>query len=195
MTENMTKPHSAAHSILSTGTVVADVTAHWASLKTGALPPRRSEIDAKLLAHALPDVFLAEIVSPRVARFRICGQRIEDVLGMDMRGMPLTALFKGTARQELNEALEQVILGARVTLSLQGETGFGLPEMTATLALLPLTDEAGRITRVMGVLERRGNLGRSPRRFTLAKPVPDTTPAPIDATARPALRVITGGKA
>lgn len=194
MIENMPKPNSVAHAVLSAGTVVAQVTAHWASLKTDDLPPRRSQIDAKLLAHSLPDVFLAEIVSPRVARFRICGQRIEDVLGMDMRGMPVTALFKGAARQDLTEALEQVALGARVTLSLQGETGFGMPEMTATLALLPLTDEAGRITRVMGVLERRGDLGRSPRRFTLAKHMHHSLPVPTEA-ARPVLRVIAGGKA
>jgi hypothetical protein len=60
--------------------------------------------------------------------------------------------------------------------------------MIAQLALMPLTGDDGRITHVLGVLERHGQIGRRPRRFASAKPAmaaPD--PAPI-------LRVITGGR-
>ena len=175
--------------------VVTDVVRYWAGLRIGNCPPRRDQIDASAIANALPHVFLAELLTPRVARMRISGQRIEDLLGMDMRGMPLTALFKGAARDELAEALEQVALGARVTLSLEGETGFGRPKLTAILGLLPLSDESGHITRVMGVLECMGEMGRSPRRFTLARPVAAAvTELASPRVARPVLRVVEGGK-
>ncbi len=176
-------------------TIISEVTDYWASLRTGSQPPMRQQIDPAALGHKLPHIFLAELVSPRVAKLRICGQQIEDMLGMEMRGMPVTAMFSGTARNEVMQAIEHVSLGARVTLVLEGESGFGLPHLTATLALLPLTDASGKISRVMGVLMREGDPGRTPRYFTLARTVDLTAePAPFATAPRPALRVIKGGK-
>ena len=185
---------SAAFESNATYSPFAQVCSHWASLRQQGAVPRRAQIDPQAMAQALPDVFLAQIVAPRVARLRLCGHRIEDLMGMDMRGMPLSVLCQGDAREALAEALEQVALGARVILSLQGEEGFGLPPLQARLALMPLADEAGRITRILGVFERDGEPGRTPRRFALAKPLalPDAAPQPVRKP--PVLRVITGGR-
>lgn len=173
--------------------IVSRVCQYWANLRRDGAVPRRSDVESRALADMLPHVFLAEIVTPRVARMRICGHQIEELLGMDMRGMPLSVLFRSTARPDIAEALEQVQMGARVILSLESETGFGQPQITANVALMPLADECGRITRVMGVIERQGEIGRSPRRFKLAKPVVKAQ-APMPApTKRPALRLIAGG--
>lgn len=193
MSDNLVKPQPTLTAMPQPVTVLGDVIRYWTSLRKGNLPPRRSQIEAGALTQALPDVFLAEIITPRIARFRLCGHRIEDLMGMDMRGMPLTVLFHGEARTEIADALEQVALGARVTLSLKGETGFGLPEMSASIALLPLTDDTGRITRILGVIDRAGAPGRRPRRFTLAR-VQDMPLPPAATVARPTLRVIAGGK-
>lgn len=169
--------------------MVAKVCDHWSSLRSRHALPARGALDPTVMADALPHVFLAEFVSPRIARIRLCGHAIEDTMGMDLRGMPLTALFSDTARAEIMAALEQVGHGVRATLALQAEPGFGQPDMIAQLALMPLTGADGRITHVLGVLERHGQIGRRPRRFASAKPAmaaPD--PAPM-------LRVITGGRA
>lgn len=171
---------------------VAQVSAHWSSLRVSGDLPRRSALDPQALGSALPHVFLAELVTRRVARLRICGHRIEDLMGMDMRGMPVSVLFEGAARDAVMEAVEQASMGARVILSLESAGGFGCPPLKATLALLPLTDETGQITRLMGVLDRHGDIGRAPRRFTLAQSVADPV-ARRDVT-RPVLRVIQGGK-
>lgn len=195
MFDNLTKTNAAAPNQKDIGQVVADVTRHWSSLRAANQVPNRNQIDVSVISHALPFVFLAELVTPRVAKLRICGQHIEDLLGLDMRGMPLTALFQGKAREEIAEALEQVTRGARVALSLEGETGFGMPKLTAVLALLPLTDAGSQITRVLGVLEYAGDKGRTPRRFTLAQPIEATTwVAPHKRAVRPFLRVLQGGK-
>ena len=85
-------------------------------------------------------------------------------------------------------ALEQVGRGVRAMLALQAEPGFGQPEMSALLALMPLTGADGRITHVLGVLERRGQIGRRPRRFATA------CNTPIIEDSAPMLRVIIGGK-
>ena len=169
--------------------LVAKVCDHWSSLRSRHALPARGALDPGKMTDTLPHVFLAEYVSPRVARIRLCGHAVEDVMGMDLRGMPLTALFSDAARAEIMAALEQVGHGVRAILALQAEPGFGQPKMIAQLALMPLTGADGRITHVLGVLERHGQIGRRPRRFASAKA---ETAAPDPA---PTLRVITGGKA
>lgn len=174
--------------------VVNRVGAYWASLPKTGLAPDRMLVDARALSDVLAHVFLAELVTPRVARLRIVGHRIEELTGLDMRGMPLTTLFAGAARQEIMLACEQVSRGARVTLSLQGEEGFGRPQLEGMMALMPLCDSKGRISRVLGVIGQKGEVGRTPRRFGLA--APQALPEPEQhPTKTPFLRVINGGKA
>lgn len=168
--------------------MVACVCAHWASLRRPHNLPARASLDPSAMAPALPNVFLGEFISPSVARIRLCGHAVEDVMGMDLRGMPLTALFGAAARSDIMAALAQIGRGVRVTLSLQAEPGFGQPEMVAQLALMPLTDDDGRITHVLGVLERHGQIGRRPRRFASAHV------QPVMTDTAPMLRVIQGGK-
>lgn len=173
--------------------IVSRVCQYWANLRKDGAVPKRSDVESRALADMLPHVFLAELVTTRVARMRICGHQIEDLLGMDLRGMPLSVLFEGSARADIAEALEQVQMGARVILSLESESGFAQPRISANVALMPLADETGRITRVMGVIERQGEIGRSPRRFKLVKPVVNAQPPAPAAAKRPALRLIVGG--
>ena len=194
MSEHMPKHASDCNAGLAADSMLARVCAYWTSLRREGTPPARADIDALALGDALPHVFLAEIVTPRVARLRICGHKVESLMGMDMRGMPLSALFTGPARTELQEALAQVVRGARVTLALEAERGFGLPQVSARLALLPLADAAGRCNRLMGVLETEGEPGRAPRRFALAHAL-TVSSADVPAKAEsPALRVIQGGR-
>ncbi|MCC5962342.1 MAG: PAS domain-containing protein [Rhodobacteraceae bacterium] len=197
MTERVTTPNTQSLPDITGADLVSQVTHYWDGLRCDGQIPARDAIDARALGSALPHVFLAEMVTSRVARLRVCGHRVEDLLGMDMRGMPLSTLFTGAARADLTSALAQVARGVRVTLVLQGETGFGLPALDARLALLPLADAAGLPTRVLGVLDVSGQIGRSPRRFVratpLALPVAADTPPP--ARRAPVLRVIKGGRA
>lgn len=168
--------------------LVTKVCAYWSGLRARHALPKRTMIDPSAMAEALPHLFLAEFISPRVVRIRLCGHALEDMMGMDLRGMPLTALFTAGARADIMAALEQVGHGARATLALQAEPGFGQPDMIAQLALMPLTDEEGRITHAMGVVERHGQIGRRPRRFSSIRAEPTVT------DAAPMFRVITGGK-
>jgi len=195
MSEHLPTQGLEAQDAVAATSMIARVCTYWASLRENGAIPKRSAIDASALGAALPHIFLAELITPRMAKMRICGHQIEDLQGVDMRGMPVAALFMNEMRGQLAEALAQVSLGARVTLSLRAAGKATHPQMTATLALLPLTDPAGKITRVMGVLDRQGAIGPMPRRFDLATPVQCVTlPSPVEPS-RPALRVIQGGKA
>ena len=60
---------------------------------------------------------------------------------------------------------------------LRSPSGLGQPTIDGMLALMPLTDHEGRITRILGVLETRGPAGRAPRRFNLSAPMQSQTGA------------------
>ena len=155
---------------------------YWENQRRGRIAPARSEIEAAPLAEMLRFMFIAEIIAPGVARLRFAGQHLHDLLGMEPRGMPLSCLLAAPARDELAEALKRVQQGARVQLPLRAPRGLGKPLIDGLLALLPLTDAAGRITRVLGMLETHGPIGRTPRRFELSA-APSTLA--IDAACRP----------
>ncbi len=166
------------------------VLAEWDRLRGDRIAPARAELDPARLAPALEFMFVAEIVAPGVARLRLAGQSLCNTLGMEPRGMPLCCLMAPPAREELAEAVRQVAQGARVRLPLRAPRGLGRPAMDGLMVLLPLTDSAGRITRLLGVLETHGQPGRTPRRFDLARaaspqpmPAPAASAAPVDPAA------------
>lgn len=175
---------------------VRAVQRHWEDLRAGRAAPARAEIDPRLLAESLTNTFVAELVAPGVARLRLAGQHLHDLLGMEPRGMPLSVLFLGAGRDELASALVQVQQGARVVLPLRSDKAMGQPVLDGMLALMPLMDGDGRISRVLGVLESHGVVGRAPRRFrTLAAPREALDRPLLARGAKPALRLIEGGKA
>jgi len=183
------------------------VLGYWEDLRGERIAPARSELDPRRLSQALEFTFIAEFVAPEVARMRIAGRHFEDLLGMDPRGMPLGVLFSLDARTELGTALAQVSQGARAQIPLRAESGIGKPGLDGLLTLMPLTDGLGRITRVLGVLETHGQIGRTPRRFrlsanrapTLPQPQPKSTESALPGTPptdqRPHLRLVQGGRA
>lgn len=187
-------PLALQHSPLQDFPAIAKVQAHWEGLRAGRIAPARAEIDPRPLAEALDVLFVAEMIAPGVARMRLCGQHLTELMGMEPRGMPLSVLFTPGARASLATALDQVAKGARATLPLRAEKGLGRPGLDGMLALLPLVDHTGAITRILGVLETRGQIGRAPRRFALAAPIAHASEAPR-AKGRPLLHLIKGGRA
>lgn len=162
---------------------LADVRAYWQALRDGAAPPRRDRVDPRGMAHALEHVFLAEQVAPGHARMRLAGMHLTDILGMEVRGMPLSALFEPTARARLTEALPMVLQGrATLDLRLEAERGIGRPALTARMVLLPLLDLDGQPGLLLGALCSDGTIGRAPRRFAVARltaePLAPVAPAP-----------------
>lgn len=172
---------------------IATVQAHWETLRAGRTAPARSEIDPRPLAASLDVLFIAELVAPEVARLRLCGQHFSDLLGMEPRGMPLSVFFVPEARAGLAATLSQVAKGVRATLPLRAEKCLGRPGLDGMMALMPLADHAGNISRILGILETHGQIGRAPRRFKLTAPVPSTG-YPNPQKGPPSLTVIRGGQ-
>lgn len=147
---------------------VQEVESYWEAIRAGRLVPRRSDIDPRGIERALEYAFILERVAPGIARMRIAGSHLSDLMGMEVRGMPLSAFMTPQGRNELGEILEEVFDSpARAVVDLHAERGIGKPEIAARLVLLPMKSDLGDISRVLGCLATNGEIGRAPRRFDI----------------------------
>ena len=148
--------------------VLAQVRAYWQGLRHGMALPQRDMIDPRGIAEALESTFLLERVAPGIARFRIAGMHLHDLIGLDVRGMPLSTLFDPAARTRLAEGLEAVFTTpAILEMWLEAERGLGRPRLEGRMLVLPLSDAQGDSTLALGCLALAGALGRAPRRFAM----------------------------
>ncbi len=171
-----------------------EVRAYWEGLRVAGHLPDRASIDPRGMNRALEHVFLIERIAPGVARFRLAGMHLTVLMGMEVRGMPLTALLEPAARDAAQDLVEAVFAGpATVELSLEAERGLGRPALEGRMLLLPVIGDDGVCDRALGCLVTLGNIGRSPRRFAIARQrtdavlphAPALTPAAI---VRPAMQ-------
>lgn len=149
-------------------TAIAQVEAYWQALRDGNAIPKRSEIDPRGIEQALEYAFILERIAPGIARLRIAGSKLNDVMGMEVRGMPLTALFHAPHRRDIADILEEVFQRpATASLRLVSEADAGRPDLRARMTLLPLRSDLGDISRILGCFVFQGDIGLAPRRFMI----------------------------
>jgi len=141
-------------------TAISQVEAYWEGLRGMRLMPKRSEIDPRGIESALEYTFVLERIAPGMARIRIAGSHLSDLMGMEVRGMPLTSLITPPCRRQTSDALEEVFQRPAVCeLRLVTEEGAGRPHMDARLLLLPLKSDLGDVSRFWGAWSPKGISG------------------------------------
>ncbi len=154
---------------------IAQVEAYWEGLRNGRPMPARAEVDPRAMTEVLEYAFVLERIAPGLARIRVAGRHLSDLLGMEVRGMPISALFLPETRDQLRTALEEVLSApASVRLTLAGDSGLTRPRLEAQMYLAPLRDDTGLPTRILGALQAHGRIGRAPRRFAIREMQVDT---------------------
>jgi hypothetical protein len=175
---------------------ISQVEAYWTALSDGGGIPLRSQIDPRGIEDALEYSFIPERVAPGVARFRLAGGHLTDLMGMEVRGMPMTAMFEPEARKMLADLTERVCNTPElIEVSLDGGKGIGRGALQAKMFLAPLRDDRGQVNRLFGCLQSEGRIGRQPRRFSitdftatktgndLTYPLPDNEPRVLQELA------------
>ena len=79
---------------------IRQVEAYWTALLTGDSVPMRSQIDPRGLENILEYTFILERIAPSLARFRLAGSHLNNLAGMEVRGMPLTAFYLGASLRQ-----------------------------------------------------------------------------------------------
>jgi len=148
--------------------VLAQVEAHWEDLRGRRLVPARNEIVPQTLQGALAHVFILERISTGLARFRISGSHLTDLMGTEVRGLPASTIFEPGSREELSDAMRAVFDDPSVVrMELSAPKSFGRSELCGDMMLMPLRSDLGEISRALGVLVMSGSIGRSPRKLEI----------------------------
>ncbi len=144
--------------------------AYWTALLGDSDIPMRSQIDPRGLENILEYTFILERIAPGLARFRLAGSHLTEIFGMEVRGMPLTALFEPSARDQVSRHLDAVFAAPAIAeLSLESAGKLGRMRLQARMILLPLKSDLGDVSRALGVMVSDGAIGVTPRRFALTK--------------------------
>ena len=147
---------------------LAQVQAYWEALRRGRVMPYRTEIDPRGLESALEYSFIVERIAPGVARVRVGGSHLADLVGSEVRGMPLGSLLNAPSRRQLGDTLEEVFeTPASCTVFLTSPAAIGKPALEARLLLLPLKSDLGDVSRILGAIKAQGPIGAAPRRFDI----------------------------
>ncbi len=149
--------------------VITSLVRYWDGLRNGDDVPRRTDVDPRGFKDALPYSFILEQVKPGAVRFRLAGQHLTQLMGMDVRGMPLRSLFELSDRKRLMEHVDSVFqapcsLDAELVSDAQGR----MP-LEGRMTLLPLKGTDGEVTKALGILVTDGMIGLPPRRFRIRK--------------------------
>lgn len=171
--------------------LIQQVIAYWEALRGGRPAPLRAEIDPRGIEPALDRVFLAERIGSGLGRFRLSGMALNDLMGMEVRGMPLTTMIAPEDRTRFADALERVFVGGeRCAMRLTATKGLRRPHLVGELLLLPLANDRGDTPLILGCLVTDGVIGRAPRRMTIETihraPLEITVPAVERPVPQPA---------
>jgi len=150
--------------------VLAELEAHWREIRTRSPQlPHRADLDPSRIAGALPQAFVLERAAPGVARLRIVGRALSNLLGTEARGLPLSVFFTPASRDVLRSWLERCFdAPAILELSAEARQGVFRTPLTGRLLLLPMLDRDGHVTRALGGFAIEGTKRSSIVKFDLA---------------------------
>lgn len=154
--------------IMTNPTALKELESYWASLPRINGIPSRQNVDPVAMGSLLEDSFILERVAPGVARIRVAGRNITKLTGVEPRGLPLTSLMLPEARADIADHLETAFATPSVVeIPLVGPRAMGQPKLQGKILLLPLRDNHGRVSRILGVLVMSGRRGLGSRRFAI----------------------------
>jgi len=146
--------------------VLKHVERHWQSLRDGDDVPHRADLSPDELADSLAHCFTLERVAPSVARFRVAGRAVHEVLNMEPRGMPISALFTPLGRDMLAPLIYDVCEGPDIVeVPITAARGLGRHAMRGRLLLMPLKHDDHEVSRLFGALVVDHAAGRRQLRF------------------------------
>lgn len=160
--------HLADHEPVQIGRVLGELRGYWEGLRQGRAIPDRADVEPRGIRRVLDYAFVLERIAPGAARLRLAGRHLSDLMGMEVRGMPLCAFLHGNSRGRLSDVLESVFRAPQIAeIALHSPAGYARPALAGRMLLLPLRSDLGDVTRALGGLVAQGRIGTGPRRFDL----------------------------
>jgi len=137
---------------------LSNVLSYWDTLRGDRVAPGRVEIRPSEITRHLSRICILERPRAGTVRMRLAGATLSARMGMELRGMPLRALFDLDHRNIAMDAAETAMTTPAVSiLALARVDRIGAsPE--AMMAILPLTDTRGGLTRAIASYSERASV-------------------------------------
>ena len=142
---------------------------YWEELRAGRLAPYRSEIDPRQFEHALENMFILEILSDQSIRVRLAGMRLCELMGMEVRGLSPQSFMMPEDRARFDRIVLDVVDKPAVTECALETVDYKGKSGTAYLLLMPLRNDFGEITRILGCISDAGDQFEAPVRFRITR--------------------------
>ena len=131
---------------------------YWNELRGNRPAPKRSEIEPRDIKQILPHVFILERSDRWTYRFRLAGTGLCNVYGMEFRRHNMAALWQDDSQQEILKLLNDVTgMGMIGRVEYTAETPDNR-QVSMEMVLLPLAQDNGAVTRVLGAAVPVDNL-------------------------------------
>jgi hypothetical protein len=147
-----------------------ELLAIWTSKQAGAGPPLRSAFAVEDLLSYLPHLAFLQLESPPGAlRVETVGARFVDLVGRDWTGAQLANVLHPTERAGIERVFAAALEGAPQSMRAASVRPEAAPFVLEWL-ILPCTDPAAAVTRLIVSILPRADLSVSPRVRDGAKP-------------------------
>ncbi len=137
---------------------ITSVMRYWNELRGSRVAPSRVEIRPSAISRHLSRICILERPRAGTLRMRLTGATITSRMGMELRGMPFRALFDLDYRAQAMDAAETAMTTPVVSILSLGRVERTGIVAEATLAILPLTDTRGALTRAIALYSERPSM-------------------------------------
>jgi hypothetical protein len=141
---------------------------YWSSLRSGGDVPERTRIEPASMSLILGHSMILDRLRPNMVRVRVGGRVMNDMMGMDVRGLPFRAFFE-IAERDKAVALVETVFTDPATLEL--DLTCAAPEGTvhARMLVLPLRDRQDRVSKALSCIAVDRIDGLPPHRFSIRR--------------------------
>lgn len=124
---------------------------YWAGLRgTRGQAPRREDLSPRAFKRALPDVFLIERMDRHTFAFRLAGTRVCTIYGRELRDHNFISLWPATDQNAVKAVMERALKTATPAVFTAIVETLDRRQAEAEILLMPLADENGQVTRLLG---------------------------------------------
>ncbi len=134
---------------------ITSLLSYWDTLRGKRVAPGRVEIRPSEITRHLSRICILERPRAGTIRIRLAGATLSARMGMELRGMPLRALFDLDHRNAAMAAAETAITTPAVSILSLARVDRHGASAEATMAILPLTDTMGGLTRAIAIYSER----------------------------------------
>ncbi|QXT38461.1 PAS domain-containing protein [Gymnodinialimonas ceratoperidinii] len=134
---------------------ITSVLRYWDELRGDRVAPGRVEISPAALTRHLSRISVLERPRAGTVRMRLAGATLSTRAGMELRGMPFRALFELDDRNRAMDAAENAIATPVVSILALARVERKGPVPEALMAILPLADTRGALTRGLAIYSER----------------------------------------